>query len=181
MLLSEPLAALRVVHMRLLDTAGNGLSLATVFSAGQAKISKAGGAFANTVNLPTAIATGVAGTFTLQLELAEVNTVGQLRIQISPTGGQVYDAVDEVRETSVDSASIAAAVGNLVIDANAPAGTQKLKEAINIIAAYAAGSGTGFPTSVIQSITHKSLGGNKTRLKTSISGGARVIDEVDGT
>lgn len=181
MLLNEPTAALRVVHMYLLDTTGAGLPLATVFSAGQCKISKAGGAFANTVNLPQPIATGVAGTFTLQLELAEVNTVGQLRIQVSPTGGRVWDAVDEVRETSVDSSSIAAAVGNLVIDSNAPAGAQKLKEALNIIAAYVAGPGIGFPTSVLQSITHEALGGNKTRLKTSISGGERVIDEVDGT
>lgn len=181
MLLNEPTAALRVVHMRLFDTAGNGLPLATSFVAGQCKISKAGGVFTNTTNLPTAIASGVPGTFTLQLTLAEVDTVGQLRIQVSPTGGQVYDAVDEVRSTSLDSAAVAAAVKDEVIDANAPEGAQTIGETLNIIAAWAAGGGDGYPQSVAQTTTHKSLGGDKTRFGSNISGGRRVIDDLDGT
>lgn len=181
MLINEPSAVLRLIQLRLYDENGDGLSLLTGFSVGQSKISKNGGAFVNTVNLPQAVASGSAGTFTLQLALSEVDTEGTLRLQISPTNGQVYDAVDEVRASSVDSAAVALAVGDIVIDANAPEGARTLKEQVNIIAAFAAGEGVGFPQSVIQSITYKSLGGDKTRLASTISGGRRVLDDVDGT
>lgn len=181
MILNEPTAALRLVSLRLLATDGSGLPLATVFVAGQVKIIKASGAPTNSVNLPVAVSGAVAGTFTLQLELTEVDTVGQLRIQISPTNGQYAEYVDEVRSSSTDAAAIATAVGTLVIDSSAPIGARTLAENINIIASFAASPSTGYPQSVIQTVTHKSLGGNKTRLKTSISGGSRVIDTIDGT
>lgn len=181
MLLNQPLAALRLVSMRLLDENGDGLPLATTISVGQCKISKAGAAFANTVNVPTAVSGGTAGSFQLQLELSEVDTVGVLRIQVSPTGGQVADLVDEVATSSTEAAAVATAVGDLVLDSTAPEGARTLKESVNIIASFAAGEGTGFPSSVIQTVTYKSLSGDKTRFQSSISGGRRTVDDADGT
>lgn len=110
MLLNEPSAAMRVVELNLLTIDGAGLPLSTVFSIGQCKIKKAGGAFANTVNLPQAVASGAAGSFTLQLTVGEVDTPGPLRLQISPTGGQVADLVDVVNTNPVEAAAVASAV-----------------------------------------------------------------------
>lgn len=78
---NEPLEALRTLSATLYDTNGDLLPAATVWSAGMVKVSKAGGAFTNTVNLPTSVSGGGDGDFDLVLDLTEVDTIGNLRIR----------------------------------------------------------------------------------------------------
>lgn len=96
MLVSEPTAALRTVQVRLFNLAGAGLDPAHSWAAGEVKIRKSGGSFANTTNLPTAVTGGEDGSFEILLTLAEVDTVGTLRLQFTPAGGEFAEYVDDV-------------------------------------------------------------------------------------
>lgn len=82
---------------------------------------------------------------------------------------------------SVDAAAVALAILNTVIDANAPANAQTVKHVLNLTASYVAGPGTGYPQNMSQQLTLKSLGGDKTRLAGTVSGGARTVDTADGS
>lgn len=109
----------------------------------------------------------------------EVNTLGVLVLRIAYEGMEPREIAVQI--VAASTAATAADVGNLVLDENAPAGMQTLKEMINIIAAYVAGEGLGFPFGVQQTQTYKSLDGTKTRLAGTISGGRRTRTTGDGT
>ena len=186
MLQSQPTASLRVLSATLYDLAGAPLSSGTSWLAGMVKISKANGAFANTTNLPTAVTGGADNSFKLQLEIAEVDTLGPLRIQFfdSVGGDLIAEYTDDVVagvDVVVSVDGVAESLLDVVLDANAPEGAQTLKEAFNLVTSYIAGPGTGFPFSLVQSLTFKSLGGDKTRIAGSVSNGERTISQVDGT
>ena len=58
------------------------LPAATMWIPGMVKISKNGGAFANTVSLPVSISGGGDGDFDLVLSVAETDTIGNIRIRV---------------------------------------------------------------------------------------------------
>lgn len=78
---NEPLASLRTLSATIYDTNGVLLPEATSWVAGMVMISKAGGAFANSTNLPTSVSGGGDGDFDLILTVSEVDTIGNLRIR----------------------------------------------------------------------------------------------------
>ena len=95
---NEPVASLRTLSANLYDISGFPLASTTSWLAGMVKISKANGAFVNTTNLPTTVTGGADNSFKLQLEIAEVNTLGPLRIQFFDAvgGNLIAEYVDEV-------------------------------------------------------------------------------------
>jgi hypothetical protein len=56
----------------------------------------AGGALQNAINLPVAVTGGAAGSFNLQLDLAELAAEGIGRVQFTPAGGQFAEVLYEV-------------------------------------------------------------------------------------
>jgi hypothetical protein len=136
-LVNEPTAALRVLSVRLLDTAGNGLPANHTWVAGEVKVRRPGaigGAFLAAVSLPVAIAGGAAGSFDLELDATEVAAEGRLRVQFTPAGGAFTEVVEEVRAHALE----------LVVDPLAAAGAGRLaRECINLAASYAAGDARG--------------------------------------
>lgn len=137
LLLNEPTSDLRVLSVRLLDTGGAGLPLNHSWSAGEVKVRRpgpAGGAFVNAVNLPVAVTAGAAGSFDLQLDLAELAAEGIGRVQFSPAGGAFAEFLYEVRKHALD----------LVVDPLAAVGAGRTaREVVNLTAAYVAGDGRG--------------------------------------
>lgn len=88
----------RVLDVTLYGLDAQLLPADTAWSAGMVKVSKAGAAFVNTDALPVAVGGGD-GTFQLQLSLAEVSTVGNLRVRFYASGGElVGETVAQVRE-----------------------------------------------------------------------------------
>lgn len=139
-LIDEPTAALRVLRVRLLDTPGtSGLPNNHSWSAAEVKVCKPGTiTFVSTVNLPVAltggIGAGAAGSFDLQLDLAEVAAEGVGRVQFAPAGGSFAEFTYEVRSHALD----------LVLNPNANLGTGRLaRECINLAASYAAADARG--------------------------------------
>ncbi|MDQ3070464.1 MAG: hypothetical protein M3R55_12150 [Acidobacteriota bacterium] len=117
MLQSEPTAELRALSALLYNTDGTPLAAATSWLAGMVKISKANGAFVNSTNTPTAVTGGATNAFKLQLTIAEVNTVGALRVQFfaSVGGDLLAEYIDEVNTGTFDVTTIAAAVDELPV------------------------------------------------------------------
>jgi hypothetical protein len=134
-MVGEPNPALRALAVRLLDTSGAGLPTVHVWAAGEVKVRRPGGTgYVNAINNPVAVTGGAAGSFDLQLELAEVAAEGMLRIQFAPAGGQFAELVHEVRAHPFD----------VVLDPLAAAGEGRTaRECLNIAAAYAAGDARG--------------------------------------
>lgn len=93
MIQNEPNEELRTVSATLYASNGDLLPAATVWSAGMVKISKAGGPFVDTVNLPVAVAGGGDGAFDLVLTVEEVDTVGMVRVRFysSPGGALIAE------------------------------------------------------------------------------------------
>jgi hypothetical protein len=135
-LVNEPTAALRVLSVRLLDSGGvNGLPANHSWSAGEVKVRRPGASsFVNSVNLPTAVTGGAAGTFDLALDLAELAAEGWGRVQFAPAGGAFAEFLYEVRAHALD----------LVIDPLAAVGGGRTpREILNLIGAALAGDGIG--------------------------------------
>jgi hypothetical protein len=136
-LLNEPTFALRVLSVRLLDTTGNGLPLSHSWVLGEVKVRRpgpAGGMFVNSVNLPVPVTAGAAGSFDLQLDLAELATKGVGRVQFTPAGGAFAEVTYEVRAHALD----------LVIDPlAAPGAGRAAREVLNLLASYALGDARG--------------------------------------
>lgn len=131
MIQSQPLANLRLLQALLYDTAGAALSAAVVWVAGMARLSKAGGAFVNTTNLPSTVTGGGANSFKLQLTAAECDTLGTLRIQFfdAAAGSLIAEYVDEVVVDTLDT----------VVENG-----KTLKSHINVIKSATAGKAAGF-------------------------------------
>src|ERR1044071_4113264 len=126
-LVNEPTAALRVLSVRLFTTGGgSGLSAGHSWIAGEVKVRRPGASsFTNSVNLPTAVTGGVAGTFDLALDLAELAAEGWLRVQFIPAGGDFAEFIAEVRAHALD----------LVLDPLAASGGGRLaRECLNLAA-----------------------------------------------
>ena len=135
-LLNEPNAALRVLAVRLLDAPGtSGLPLNHAWASGETKVRRPGASsFQTSVNSPVAVTGGVAGSFDLQLELAEVAAEGIGRVQFTPAGGSFAEFTYEVRAHGLD----------LVVDPFAAVGEGRTaRECINLAAAFASGDGRG--------------------------------------
>jgi hypothetical protein len=134
-LLNEPIAALRALAVRLLDTGGAGLPANYNWIAGEVEVRRPGAAsFVNSVNLPTAVTGGAAGSFDLAIDLAEVAAEGIGRVQFSPAGGAFAEFLYEVRAHVVD----------VVLDPLAAAGGGRTaRECLNLAAAYAAADARG--------------------------------------
>lgn len=81
MIQNQPVEALRTLSATVYDANGDLLPAATSWVAGMVKISKAGGAFTNTTNLPTSVSGGGDGDFDLILTVGEVDTIGNLRVR----------------------------------------------------------------------------------------------------
>lgn len=181
MLLNEPNPNLRILAARILDGSGNGLASSYVWSTGEVKVSKGGGAFVNAVNLPTFPSGASAGSWNLQLAADEVDTEGPLRVQFSPSGGQFVEYVDEVRAAiaavAPSTSDIVAALQAMVTDPDAPVNARTFLEQWNILVAYAAAGGTGLdgPVGVI-----KSLDGATDRIAFRVQSGVRTITSRDG-
>ncbi len=179
MILNESNADLRILDARLLGLDGNGLDAAHSWASGEVKISKNGGAFTNTANNPTAVASGLTGSFRLQIALAEVDTKGSLRVQFNPAGGYPAEYADVVIDAlagaaavaaipSAPSASvIAAAVIAVVIE-----GTETLGDQIRLITSVLAGPATGIGTA---SPSFYSKDGLVLRVAGTIAAGIRTI------
>jgi hypothetical protein len=135
LLLNEPTAALRALAVRLLDTGGAGLPANHSWIAGEVKVRRPGASsFVNSVNLPTAVTGGAAGSFDLAIDLAEVAAEGIGRVQFSPSGGAFAEFIYEVRAHALD----------LVIDPLAAVGGgHTARECLNLAAAYSAGDAVG--------------------------------------
>lgn len=81
MIQNESNPALRTLSATIYDTNGDLLPAATSWVAGMVRVSKAGGAFTNAVNLPTSVSGGGDGDFDLILDVSEVDTIGNLRVR----------------------------------------------------------------------------------------------------
>lgn len=92
MLQNEPNEELRTVSATLYLLNGDFLPESTVWQPGMVKISKAGGPFVNTTNLPVPVSGGE-GAFDLVLTVAEVDTVGVIRVRFydSPGGDMIAE------------------------------------------------------------------------------------------
>lgn len=96
--LNEEDATARVLDVTLYGIDGQLLPADTAWSAGMVKLSKAGAAFTNADALPVAVGSGD-GTFQLQLALAEVSAIGNLRVRFYTADGDlVGETVAQVRE-----------------------------------------------------------------------------------
>ena len=85
---NEANAADRTIALFLVNDAGVGFNPA--LAVGDVKITKFGGGATNTVNLPTAVGTGLAGKHTLLLDGSEVNVVGPTFIEVVKVGVKSY-------------------------------------------------------------------------------------------
>lgn len=98
-------------------------------------------------------------------------------IPLTGTGGAGGGGV-----ATVDNSAIASAVLGFVLDPLAPAIFRTPQQLFNVLAAWLAGQGDGFPFNVQQQSSYQSVGDpTKTRLATVISGGKRTVDTADGT
>lgn len=86
MIQHEPNEELRTVSATLYAMNGDLLPAATVWVAGMVRISKAGGPFADTVNLPVSVSSED-GAFDLVLDVSEVDTVGVVRVRFYASVG----------------------------------------------------------------------------------------------
>jgi hypothetical protein len=178
-ILNEPTAALRVLAVRLVDEDGDPLALAHAFVAGDVKISKAGAAFVTTANLPTPIADGQAGSFNLQLELAEVDTVGKYRVQFTDDGEFLEEIFFDVRAAaSVDVNAVVAAIFAHVADADAPEDVRTFQEQWNALIGRELGDGDGIDG---PQFSIKGLDGVKVRAAGTVQSGKRRYTTRDGT
>lgn len=145
---NEPNANLRKLVMTLYDAAGNPLDGATSWSSGLTKISKGGGAFSNTTNLPAGMGGGAENSFLLQLTVDEVNTLGPIVVQVFDVGGAL---LAEFGDAVVDSAEGGSGVirsgtaqdggaQSIVLDEDASSVNDSYKNAIVVITA---GAGAG--------------------------------------
>lgn len=78
---NEPVEALRTLSATIYDVDGDLVPAAFTWLAGMVRISKAGGAFANTANLPNSVSGGGDGDFDLVLTTTEVDTIGNIRVR----------------------------------------------------------------------------------------------------
>ncbi|MEO7731238.1 MAG: hypothetical protein ABIY55_09720 [Kofleriaceae bacterium] len=175
-LVGEPVAALRVVALRLLDTEGAGLSANHAWTAGEVKVRRpgaAGASFVDALNAPIAIAGAAAGSFDLQLELAEVAAEGKIRIQFAPVGGQLAEIVDEVRAHALE----------LAVDPLVNAGEGRTaRECLNLAAAFASGDGRGLdgPAGSIDSLASDPSQRVK-RIEFTVHSGKRTVTKRRAT
>lgn len=105
---NEPLESLRTLSATIYDLTGVLLPAATVWVAGMVKISKGGGAFTNTTNLPTSVSGGGDGDFDLILTVPEVDTIGNLRIRFYDDAvgtNLLAEYVDRVVASTVQTSS----------------------------------------------------------------------------
>lgn len=187
MIQNEPVAALRVIPMLLVDDDGVPLPSGHVFVVGDAKVRKATGAFANAMNLPTAVVGGAPGSFELQLELAEVNTVGTIRAQVYFPNG-LFDAYDEVRtlaSTVVDSSAVVEGLMERVMNPSAPEYARTFEHQWNLLAAEKLGSGVnldGGTPGFIHSldVLQAAVGVGRKAIEFFVQGGKRIITKLDG-
>jgi len=174
-LVDEPTAALRVLAVRLVDTDGAGLPPTHTWLPGDVRIRRpgaAGGAFVDAINAPIAVAGGAAGSFDLQLELAEVAAEGKLRVQFAPAGGELVELVEEVRSHALE----------FVLDPRVDAGDGRTaRECINLAAAYASGDARGLdgPVGSFDSLAHDPAQRVK-RIEFTVQSGKRTVTRRRG-
>lgn len=177
---NEPTPGLRTLAVRLLTAGGGaGLPLATVFVAGNVKLSKAGAAFVNTTNLPTPIADGQAGSFNFTLEQLEVDAPGAYRVQFTPPGGDFEEIVFFVRASgAIDVNAVVAGISAMVMDPDAPANAKTFQEQWNLLCSESFGDGDGLdgPLFVLRGL----IGAVKTRLAGTYISGKRRFTQRDG-
>ncbi len=108
MIQNQPVEALRTLSATVYDANGDLLPAATSWVAGMVKISKGGGAFVNTTNLPTSVSGGGDGDFDLILTVDEVDTIGNLRVRFydDAVGTTLLaEYVDQVTTSTVATSS----------------------------------------------------------------------------
>lgn len=114
--INETDPANRTIALYLVNDAGVGINPALI--AGDVKITKFGGSATNTVSLPTAIGTGVAGKHTLLLDATEVNVLGPTFIEVVKAGVKSYaDAFRIVPAIVFPSIPSTAQIATAVLDA----------------------------------------------------------------
>lgn len=96
MILNEAVATQRTVKARLYASDGTPLPSGHSFSAGDLKIVQPDGTVANATNLPTSIAGSATGTFDIIVAQAQLQQLGQIRLQLSASGVQFWEWVEPV-------------------------------------------------------------------------------------
>ncbi len=182
MIQNQPTASLRALAALLYDTGASPLPSGTSWLAGMTLISKANGAFVNTYNTPTAVSGGADNSFVLQLEEAETDTLGPLRIQFldGVAGNLLAEYVDEVVvETDISTVPTASENADAVWETGIES-SYSAAELLRLLVAVAAGDGDG-----LESTTplYKNIAGDTTRVSATVDEdtGDRVITIVDLT
>jgi hypothetical protein len=184
-----------VTPLNLFDAAALGMTNLDAQVSTRALESDLTTALADLVALATALTTANAGVADIQARIPAALVGGFLKARVMAMDNDTLtaaalaaDAVTEIQTGLATAAGVAAlpsaaaiatAVLTFVNDVNAPANAKTVQQILNIIV-----SGHASPGSVPapdQAIDLKNTAGTKSRVTGHITGGARVIDALDGT
>jgi hypothetical protein len=166
---SESTASLRTVYITAINSADD-TPYTGAFTSAELRISKAGGAEANSAGTATHIANGV---HAYQLTVAEVNTLGPVLLRIARTG--VYGSAFSFQVVVTDPYSATASADALLDRADGVEAGLTLRNALRAIAAGQAAkrSGAGTATEVYRNAVADSK--NRMTVSTDASGNVTAI------